>query len=128
MARHKAHLPWRGIRRRYRELSARYQHLQRSFRTLEAQWSETFQEMLRLQSLYEPVPDTTWGVANATALRAGTALPESPTEEIPVVFVRPDILRTGTDPADISLPATSAVAVIQVSSDGTAEVIGDESR
>lgn len=135
-ARHKAHIPRRHLRRKYQELLTEQQRLRRAYRTLEAQWSETFQEMLRLQETYEPAPGTSWGIVNAAyeqGIRRADAVDiidaleawdpssaDAVTEEI-----RVSAIRVGIDPSETS---PSGIAVIEVSEDGTAEVITDESR
>lgn len=134
MAKHKAQVPWRGLRRRFQDLTVEHQRLQRAFRTLEEQWSEAFQEAVRLKETYEPVPGTAWGAVNAayerTIRRADSisvidALEawdppsaDAITEEIPV-----SMIRVGIDP---SQTGPSGITVIQVSEDGTAEVIKEE--
>lgn len=134
-ARHKAHVPWWRLRRKYQALIIDHHRLRRAYRDLEAQWGETFAELLRLQDTYEPVPGTAWGSMNALyeqgLRRASTAdiidaleawdppSADAVTEEIPVFAV-------GVDPGTGNSP--SGIAVIKVSGDGTAEVITDESR
>lgn len=135
MAKHKAHVPWRGLRRRFQDLTVEHQRLQRAFRTLEEQWSEAFQEAVRLKETYEPTPGTSWGRTDVDAYMRGIRDPErlkqelieeltdwdpDRTEEISVSAIRVGIDPSGTGP--------SGIAVIKVSEDGTAEVIHDESR
>lgn len=134
MAKHRAHVPWRGLRRRFQELTVEHQRLLRAFRTLEQQWSEAFQEAVRLKEMYEPAPGTSWARTDVDAYIRGIRDPEDlkrelieeltgwdpdRTEEIPVSAIRVGIDPSATDP--------SGIAVIQVSEDGTAEVIRDES-
>lgn len=145
MAKHKARVPWRHVRRKLRDLMIEHQRLQRAYRDLESALAGAEQERVRLAERYEPEPGTTWGAANAAAhdtlppltrrlfdsgaLHRPADLLEQLSSEmaawdpdetqlIPVVAVGIDPA-TGTDPAGIS--------VIKVNGDGTAEVIKDES-
>lgn len=149
MARHKARIPRRGLRRKFQDLTVEHQRLQRAFRTLEARWSEAFQEAVRLQETYEPAPGTSWGVVNAAAQAAGVTYPTltpKARELFDMGFARPaemaaalheelaewDPERTEQIPVSavgIDLVAeddSSGIAVIKVSEDGTAEVIKEE--
>ena len=130
MARHKARIPRRGLRRKFQDLTVEHQRLQRAFRTLEAQWSEAFQEAVRLQETYEPAPGTSWGVVNA-AYERGILDNEQFKQELIKEMAGWDPDRTeeiyvGIDPA--AKDDSSGIAVIKVSEDGTAEVVHDESR
>ena len=149
MARHKAHIPRRHLRRLYGDLLIEQQRLRRAYRTLEAQWSEAFQELIRLQEMYEPAPGTSWGAVNAAAQAAGVTYPTltpKARELYEMGFARPaemaaalheelaewDPERTEQIPVSAVCidPAaeddSSGIAVIKVSEDGTAEVIREE--
>ena len=137
MARHKAHVPWRHLRRRYRDLLIEQQRLRRAYRDLEAQWSETYAEMVRLQEAYEPAPGTAWGIVNAAyergLRRADDVIVngvvealeawDPPSADAVTEEIRVSALRVGIDPSETG---PSGIAVIKVSEDGTAEVIKEE--
>ena len=136
MASHKAHIPRRRLRAAYVEQSVEMSRLRRAYGVLEAQWSETFQELIRLQEMYEPVPGTAWGIVNAAyekqIVRADTigvidALEawDPPSADAATEEILVSAIQVGIDP---SQTGPSGIAVIKVSEDGTAEVVHDESR
>lgn len=105
MGKHKTTVPWRQLRRKLRELAIEHQQLQRAYRDLEARWSETETERLRLAETYEPSTGTSWGRDLMDVLkerREGRERGEPVTQLIPVVRIGVDPA-AGADPSGITV-------------------------